>query len=114
MTKLRLFLRAVSTALSIFKYSNFNSVKWEDDDRLALIQYLRSESGERLRRLLLAFCSLRDARVSLAAGGKFEAGKAVGCREMVSYLDYICSSGNEKDSETADNGDTADLGHLVP
>jgi len=50
----------------------------------------------------------------MAGGNPFEAGKSIGCREMVSYLDYLGASDLSKDSEPANEGDMADLGHLVP
>jgi len=68
----------------------------------------------RLRMLLLGYCALRDARACMAGGVPFEAGKSIGCREMVSYLDYLGASDLSKDSEPASEGDMADLGHLVP
>ena len=114
MTKLRIYARAFATALSIFRYSSYANFKYGNDDRMATQQFLKSESGQSFLRLLLAFCSLRDAKAVLAGGDKFEAGKAVGCREMVAYLAFLGGSAAEEDSESAEEGDLAELGHLGP
>jgi hypothetical protein len=108
------FIRAFSAAWRVFSFSNSWQAKWIDEDRTALVQFLNSRSGARLKILLLGYCALRDARACMAGGNPFEAGKSIGCREMVSYLDYLGASDLSKDSEPASEGDMADLGHLVP
>lgn len=113
MATIHKFKQIFSTAWRIFSFQGSLQPKWLDEDQQALVQYLSSSHGARLKALLSSYCSLREARACMAGGGPFEAGKAIGSRELLAYLEYL-GKAETKDSEAAEYGDTADLGHLVP
>lgn len=110
---LRKFQRVFSAAWRTFSYVGKVQHEWLDEDRTALIQYLNSSHGKRLKALLAGYCSLRESRACMAGGSPFESGKAIGCRELLATLEVLGQL-QDNNSEAADIGDTADLGHLVP
>lgn len=103
----------LSAAWRAFSFHGKVQHQWLDEDRTALIQYLNSSHGKRLTALLASYASLREMKACLSGGSPFEAGKAIGFRELLAYLEFLGST-QPDDSEAADHGDTADLGHLVP